>query len=89
MSRLPRPHRVVASPTASRISQREPGQHHDGQHRGRQTRPTISGNFPEHVLINGIVDLARVVSYWAHETKSASDLAVIGALPALLPDWCG
>ena len=46
-------------------------------------------NFPEHVLINGIVDLARVVSHWAHETKSARDVAVIGALPALLPDWCG
>jgi hypothetical protein len=34
------------------------------------------------VLINGIVDLARVVSYWAHEIKSASDVAVIGALAA-------
>ena len=31
--------------------------------------------------INGkIVDLARVVSHWAHEAKSASDLAVLGAL---------
>jgi acetolactate synthase-1/2/3 large subunit len=38
-------------------------------------------NFPEHELINGkIVDLARVVSHWAHEAKSASDLAVLGAL---------
>lgn len=40
-------------------------------------------NFPEHELINGkIVDLARVVSHWAHEAKSASDLAVLGALAA-------
>ncbi len=38
-------------------------------------------NFPEHELINGkIVDLARIVSHWAHEAKSASDLAVLGAL---------
>jgi acetolactate synthase-1/2/3 large subunit len=40
-------------------------------------------NYPEHELINGrIVDLARVVSHWAHEAKSASDLAVLGALAA-------
>jgi acetolactate synthase-1/2/3 large subunit len=40
-------------------------------------------NFPEHELINGkIVDLARVVSHWAHEAKSASDLAVLSALAA-------
>jgi acetolactate synthase I/II/III large subunit len=40
-------------------------------------------NFPEHELINGrIVDLARVVSHWTHEAKSASDLAVLGALAA-------
>src|SRR4029077_17864828 len=32
-------------------------------------------NFAEHEFINGkIVDLARVVSHWAHEAKSASDL---------------
>ena len=40
-------------------------------------------NYPEHELINGkIVDLARVVSHWAHEAKSASDLGVLGALAA-------
>jgi len=40
-------------------------------------------NFPEHELINGkIVDLARAVSHWAQEAKSASDLAVLGALAA-------
>jgi acetolactate synthase-1/2/3 large subunit len=40
-------------------------------------------NYPEHEFINGkIVDLARVVSHWAHEAKSASDLAVLGALAA-------
>ena len=38
-------------------------------------------NFAEHELINGnIVDLARVVSHWAHQAKSASDLGVLGAL---------
>src|SRR5450830_669673 len=38
-------------------------------------------NFPENELINGkIVDLARVVSHWAQEARSASDLAVLGAL---------
>ncbi len=37
--------------------------------------------FPEHELINGkILDLARAVSHWAHEAKSPSDLAVLGAL---------
>jgi acetolactate synthase-1/2/3 large subunit len=40
-------------------------------------------NFPEHEFINGkILDLARVVSHWAHEAKSASDLAVLGAMAA-------
>lgn len=40
-------------------------------------------NFAEHEFINGnIVDLARVVSHWAHQAKSASDLAVLGALAA-------
>lgn len=37
-------------------------------------------NFAEHEFINGnITDLARVVSHWAHQAKSASDLAVLGA----------
>jgi acetolactate synthase I/II/III large subunit len=40
-------------------------------------------NYPEHELINGkIVDLARVVSHWSHEAKSASDLALLGAQAA-------
>ena len=40
-------------------------------------------NFAEHEFINGnIVDVARVVSHWAHQAKSASDLAVLGALAA-------
>ncbi len=40
-------------------------------------------NFPEHEFIHGkIVDLARTVSHWAQEAKSASDLAVLGALAA-------
>jgi acetolactate synthase I/II/III large subunit len=40
-------------------------------------------NFPEHEFINGkILDLARVVSHWAQEAKSASDLAVLGAMAA-------
>jgi acetolactate synthase-1/2/3 large subunit len=40
-------------------------------------------NFAEHEFINGkIVDLARVVSHWAHEAKSASDLGVLGAMAA-------
>jgi acetolactate synthase I/II/III large subunit len=38
-------------------------------------------NYPEHEFINGkIIDLARAVSHWAREAKSASDLAVLGAL---------
>ena len=37
-------------------------------------------NYPEHELINGkIVDLARVVSHWTQEARSASNLAVLGA----------
>lgn len=37
--------------------------------------------FPEHELINGkILDLARTVSHWAHEAKSANDLATLGTL---------
>jgi acetolactate synthase-1/2/3 large subunit len=40
-------------------------------------------NFPEHELINGkIADLARVVSHWAQEARSASELAVLGAMAA-------
>jgi acetolactate synthase I/II/III large subunit len=40
-------------------------------------------NFPEREFINAkIVDPARVVSNWAHEGKSASDRAVLGALAA-------
>jgi len=40
-------------------------------------------NFPEHEFINGkIIDVARVVSHWAHEAKSANDLAALGALAA-------
>ena len=40
-------------------------------------------NFAEQEFINGnIVDLARVVSHWAHQAKSASDLGVLGALAA-------
>jgi Thiamine pyrophosphate enzyme, N-terminal TPP binding domain len=39
-------------------------------------------NYPEHEFINGKIDLARVVSHWAHEAKSASDLAVLGAMVA-------
>ena len=40
-------------------------------------------NFAEHEFINGnIVDIARVVSHWVHQAKSASDLAVLGALAA-------
>jgi acetolactate synthase-1/2/3 large subunit len=37
-------------------------------------------NFPEHELIGGkISDLARSVSHWVREAKSASELAVLGA----------
>ena len=40
-------------------------------------------NFAEHEFINGnIVDVARVVSHWAHQARSASDLAVLGSLAA-------
>ena len=40
-------------------------------------------NYPEHELINGgVIDLAKVVSHWAHQAKSASDLGVLGALAA-------
>jgi acetolactate synthase-1/2/3 large subunit len=37
-------------------------------------------NFPEHELIGGkITDLARSVSHWTREAKSASELAMLGA----------
>ena len=37
-------------------------------------------NFPEHELIGGkITDLARTVSHWAREAKSASELGLLGA----------
>ena len=37
-------------------------------------------NFAEHEFINGnIVDVARVVSHWAHQARNASDLGVLGA----------
>ncbi|MGO9013887.1 MAG: acetolactate synthase large subunit [Dissulfurispiraceae bacterium] len=40
-------------------------------------------NFPEHELINGrIIDLARIVSHWAQEARTASDVAALGALAA-------
>jgi acetolactate synthase-1/2/3 large subunit len=40
-------------------------------------------NFPEHELIGGkITDLARVVSHWTREAKSASDLGVLAAMAA-------
>ena len=63
------------------------------QNAGRANTPVVNivganatyhqPNYPEHELINGnILDLARVVSHWAHEAKSASDLAVLGALAA-------
>ena len=39
--------------------------------------------FPEHEMIGGeVIDLARVVSHWTREARSASDLAVIGAAAA-------
>jgi acetolactate synthase-1/2/3 large subunit len=40
-------------------------------------------NFPEHELINGrITDLARVVSHSAQEARTASQLAMLGAVAA-------
>jgi acetolactate synthase-1/2/3 large subunit len=39
--------------------------------------------FPEHEMIDGdLIDLARVVSHWTREARSASDLGVIGAAAA-------
>ena len=40
-------------------------------------------NFPEHELIGGkITDLARSVSHWAQEAKSAAELGILGATAA-------
>jgi len=40
-------------------------------------------NFPEHELINGrITDLARVVSHWTQEARTASELGSLGAQAA-------
>jgi acetolactate synthase I/II/III large subunit len=37
-------------------------------------------NYPEHELINGrVADLARTVSYWSQEARSASNLGELGA----------
>jgi acetolactate synthase I/II/III large subunit len=42
-------------------------------------------NFPEHELINGrVTDLARAVSHWCHEARSASHLGELGAEAAAL-----
>jgi acetolactate synthase-1/2/3 large subunit len=42
-------------------------------------------NFPEHELVNGnIIDLARAVSNWCHEARSASGLGQLGAEAAML-----
>ena len=42
-------------------------------------------NYPEHELINGhLTDLARVVSHWAKEARSASNLGELGAEAAAL-----
>jgi acetolactate synthase-1/2/3 large subunit len=36
-------------------------------------------NYPEHELINGrVIDLARVVSHWTREARSAPDLGELG-----------
>jgi acetolactate synthase I/II/III large subunit len=42
-------------------------------------------NYPEHELINGrVIDLARVVSHWAREARSASELGELGVEAAVL-----
>src|SRR5271157_985167 len=42
-------------------------------------------NYPEHELINGrVTDLARTVSHWCHEARSASHLGELGAEAAAL-----
>ena len=44
-------------------------------------------NFPEHELIGGkITDLARVVSHWAREAKSADEMGLLGA-EAVVEAW--
>jgi acetolactate synthase-1/2/3 large subunit len=42
-------------------------------------------NYPEHELINGrVTDLARAVSHWSQEARSASNLGELGAQAAAL-----
>ena len=42
-------------------------------------------NYPEHELINGrVIDLARVVSHWTREARSASDLGELGVEATVL-----
>ena len=42
-------------------------------------------NYPEHELINGrVVDLARVVSHWIREARSATDLGELGVEATVL-----
>ncbi|MBR0696342.1 acetolactate synthase large subunit [Bradyrhizobium lablabi] len=42
-------------------------------------------NYPEHELINGrVIDLARVVSHWTREARSASELGELGAEATVL-----
>jgi len=42
-------------------------------------------NYPEHELINGrVIDLARVVSHWTREARSASDLGEFGVEATVL-----
>jgi acetolactate synthase-1/2/3 large subunit len=42
-------------------------------------------NYPEHELINGrVTDLARTVSHWSQEARSASELGALGAHAAAL-----
>jgi acetolactate synthase I/II/III large subunit len=42
-------------------------------------------NYPEHELINGrVIDLARVVSHWTREARSASELGELGVEATVL-----
>src|SRR5271169_1078104 len=42
-------------------------------------------SYPEHELINGrVIDLARAVSHWSHEARSASHLGELGVEAARL-----
>ncbi len=42
-------------------------------------------NYPEHELINGrVIDLARAVSHWSQEARSATQLGELGAQAAML-----